>query len=115
MKHYNHTWLSLGCCIFRPYVAVTEICCPSDAFTVAHHRTAIIERVSTRVVVVVVVVVAQPHMYAYACAHHASSVREPKSHSSLPKHLPLHTEESLEKVHPATNFTNQSLAASLVK
>ena len=41
------------------------------------------DRVSTRVVVVVVVVVvvAQPHMYAYACAH----VTEPK-------HLPLHTE-----------------------
>ena len=49
-----------------------------------------------------------------ACAH-ASSVTEPKSHRSLPKHLPLHTEESLEKVHPVTNFTNQSLAASLVK
>ena len=64
--------------------------------------------------VVVVVVVAQPHMYAYACAH-ASSVTEPKSHISLPKHLPLHTEESLEKVYPATNFTIQSLAASLVK
>ena len=45
----------------------------------------------------------------YACAH-VSSVMEPKSHSS-----PLHTEESLEKVHPATNFTNQSLVASLVK
>ena len=67
------------------------------------------------VVVVVVVVVAQPHMYAYACAH-ASSVTEPKPHRSLPKHLPLnHTEESLEKVHPVTNFTIQSLAASLVK
>ena len=50
----------------------------------------------------------------YACAH-ASSVTEPKSHRSLPKHLPLRTEESLEKVHPVTNFTNQSLAASLVK
>ena len=50
----------------------------------------------------------------YACVH-ASSVTEPKSHSSLPKHLPLHIEESLEKVHPVTNFTNQSLAASLVK
>ena len=61
-----------------------------------------------------VVVVVQPHMYAYACAH-ASGVTESKSHSSLPKHLPLHTEESLEKVHPATNFTIQSLAASLVK
>ena len=71
-------------------------------------------RVSTRVVVVVVVVVAQPHMYVYACAH-ASSVTEPKSHRSLPKRLPLHTEDSLEKGHPATNFTNQSLAASLVK
>ena len=68
--------------------------------------------VSTRVAVVVVV--AQPNMYAYACAH-ASSVTELKSHRSLPKHLPLHTEESLEKVHPVTNFTNQSLAASLVK
>ena len=50
----------------------------------------------------------------YTCAH-ASSVTEPTSHRSLPKHLPLHTEESLEKVHPVTNFTNQSLAASLVK
>ena len=50
----------------------------------------------------------------YACAH-VSSVTEPKSYSSLPKHLPLHTEESLEKFHPATNFTIQSLAASLVK
>ena len=49
----------------------------------------------------------------YACEH-VSSIMELKSHSSLPKHLPLHTEESLEKVHPATNFTNQSLAASLV-
>ena len=28
---------------------------------------------------------------------------------------PSHTEESLEMVHPATNFTIQSLAASLVK
>ena len=46
----------------------------------------------------------------YACAH-APSVTEPKS----AKHLPLHTEESLEKVHPVTNFTVQSLAASLVK
>ena len=71
-----------------------------------------IERVSTRLVVVVVVVVAQPHMHAYACAH-ASSVTEPKSHRSLPKRLPLHTEESLEKGHPATNFTNQSLAAEV--
>ena len=50
----------------------------------------------------------------YACAH-VSSVTEPKSHSSLPKPVPSHTEESLEKVHPATNFTYQSLAASLVK
>ena len=32
----------------------------------------------------------------YACAH-ASSVTEPKSHSSLPKHLSLHTEESLDE------------------
>ena len=47
----------------------------------------------------------------YACAR----ALEPKSHRSLPKHLPLHTEESLEKVHPAMNFTNQSFAASLVK
>ena len=79
------------------------------------HPILIIERVITRrVVVVLVVVVAQPHMYAYACAH-ASSVTEPKSHRSLPKHMPLHTEESLEKVHPVTNFTSQSLAASLVK
>ena len=70
--------------------------------------------VSTWVVVVVVVVVAQPHMYAYTCAH-ASSITEPESHRSLPKHLPLHTEESLEMVHPVTNFTNQSLATSLVK
>ena len=46
---------------------------------------------------------------------HASSVMEPKSHRSPPKHQPLHTEESLEKVHPMTNFTNQSLTASLVK
>ena len=69
----------------------------------------IIERVSTRVVVIVVVLVAQPD----CLPTHVSSVTEPKSHSSLPKHLPLHTEESLEKVHPATNFTNQSLAASL--
>ena len=59
-----------------------------------------LERVSTQVVVVV----AQPHMYAYTCAH-ASSVTEPKLHRLLPKHLPLHTEESLEKVHPMTNFT----------
>ena len=50
----------------------------------------------------------------YACAH-VTSVTEPKSHGSLPKHLPLHTEESLEKVHPATKLTFQSLAASLVK
>ena len=57
------------------------------------------------VVVVVVVVVAQPHMYDYACAR-ASSVTEPMSHRSLPKHLPLHTEESLEKVHPVTNSTD---------
>ena len=56
--------------------------------------------------VVVVVVVAQPHMYAYACAH----VTEPK-------HLPLDTEGRVtgEKVHPVTNFKNQSLEASLVK
>ena len=47
----------------------------------------------------------------YACAH-VLSVTEPKS---LPKQLPLHTEESLDKVHPVTNFTDQSLAASLVK
>ena len=51
-----------------------------------------------------VVVVAQP---VYLRCAHVSSVTEPKSHSSLPKHLPLHTEESAEKVHPATNFTNQ--------
>ena len=50
----------------------------------------------------------------YACAH-VSSITEPKSYRSLPKHLPRHTEESLEKVHPATNITNQSFAASLVK
>ena len=57
-----------------------------------------IERVSTRVVV------AQPDcMSTYACAH-ASSVTEPKSHRSLPKHLPLHTEESLEKVHPVRDL-----------
>ena len=69
-----------------------------------------IERViSTRVVVVVVVVVAQPDCLPTLVP------TEPKSHRSLPKHLPLHTEESLEKVHPVTNFTNQSLAASLVK
>ena len=66
-----------------------------------------------RVVVVVVVVVAQPDC-TYACVH-VSSVTEPKSHSSLPKQLPLHTEESLEMVYPATNFANQFLAASLVK
>ena len=48
----------------------------------------------------------------YACAH-ASSVTEPKSHRSLPKRLPLHTEESLEKGHPVTNFTNQSLATEV--
>ena len=50
----------------------------------------------------------------YACAH-VSSITELKSYSSRPQHLPLHTEESLEKVHPVTNVTNQSLAASLVK
>ena len=50
----------------------------------------------------------------YACAH-VSNVTEPKPHRSLPKHLPFHTEESLEKVHPEINFTNQSFAASLVK
>ena len=72
----------------------------------------VIERVSTRVVVVVVVVAQPDSTYTYA---HASSVMEPKLHMSLPKHLPLHTEESLEKVHPVTNITNQSLAASLVK
>ena len=68
-------------------------------------QAGVIEKASTRVLVavVVVVVVAQLHMYAYACAR-ASSVTEPKLHSSLPQHLPLHTEESLEKVHPATNF-----------
>ena len=69
----------------------------------------VVERVSTRVVVVVVVVVAQPDCLPTLVP------TEPKSHRSLPKHLPLHTEESLEKVHPATNFTIQSLAASLVK
>ena len=44
----------------------------------------------------------------YACAH-VSSVMEPKSHRSLPKHLPLHTEESLEKVHPARQTLQISL------
>ena len=62
-----------------------------------------------------VVVAAQPDCLTTLVRMHASSVTEPKSHSSLPKHLPLHTEESLEKVYPVTNFTNQSLAASLVK
>ena len=70
----------------------------------------LVERVSTRVVVVVVVVVEQPD-----CLPTLVRRMSPKSHSSLPKHLPLHTEESLEKVHPETNFTIQSLAASLVK
>ena len=74
----------------------------------------IIERVSTRVVVVVVVVVAQPDCLPTLVSM-SQAVTEPKSHRSLPKHLPLHTEESLEKVHPVTNFTNQSLATSLVK
>ena len=64
-------------------------------------------------VVVVVVVVAQPDCLP-TFVRMSQAVMEPKSHSSLPKHLP-HTEESLEKVHPATNFTIQSLAASLVK
>ena len=57
-----------------------------------------------------VVVVVQPDCLATLVRR-----MSPKSHSSLPKHLPLHTEESLEKVNLATNFTNQSLAASLVK
>ena len=70
--------------------------------------------VSTHVVVVVVVVVAQPNCLP-TLVRMSQAVTEPKSHSSPPKHLPLHTEESLEKVHPATNFTIQSLAASLVK
>ena len=56
----------------------------------------------------------ETQLSTYVCVY-ASSVTEPKSHRSLPKHLPLHTEESLEKVHPMTNFTNQSLAAPLVK
>ena len=51
------------------------------------------ERVSTRVVVVVVVVVVQPDKSTYACVH-VTSVTEPKSHSLLPKHLPLHTRKS---------------------
>ena len=71
-----------------------------------------LERVSTRVVVVVVV--AQPDCLP-TLVRMSQAVTEPKSHSSLPKHLPLHTQKSLEKVHPATNFTIQSLAASLVK
>ena len=87
--------------------------CPSQRQPSWGYSSKTMERVSTRVVVVAVVVVAQPHVCAYACAH-ASSVTEPKSHRSQPKHLPLHTEESLKKVHPATNFTIQSLAASLV-
>ena len=80
-----------------------------------HHAVWLVskqtDRVSTRLVVVVVVVVVQPD----CLPTHVSSVTEPKSHSSLPKHLPLHTRKSLEKVHPATNFTIQSLAASLIK
>ena len=56
MKDYNHAWLSLGWCLFRPYVAVNVLLnmqafffllllsspTPSDAFTVAYHRTAIV-------------------------------------------------------------------------
>ena len=57
------------------------------------------QSVRTRVVVVVVVVVAQPDCLP-TLVRNVSSVTEPKS---------------LEKVHPATNFTVQSLAASLVK
>ena len=72
------------------------------------------QSVRTRVVVLVVVVVVQPDSLP-TLVRNVSSVTEPKSHRSPPKHLPLHTEESHEKVHPATNFTVQSLAASLVK
>ena len=59
-----------------------------------------IERVSTRLVVVVVV--AQPHMHAYACAH-ASSVMEPKSHRSLPKHLPQNKVKWSLRIHCGEN------------
>ena len=61
-----------------------------------------------------VVVVAQPDCLP-THVRMSQAVTEPKSHISLPKHLPIHTEESLEKVHPVANFTIQSLAASLVK
>ena len=62
-------------------------------------------------VVVVVVVVAQPDCLPMLVRMPQAS--EPRSHRSLPKHLPLHTEESLEKIQPVYNsvFTTQSLAA----
>ena len=52
-----------------------------------------LERVSTRVVEVVVVVVAQPDCPP-TLVRMSQAVTEPKSHSSLPKHLPLHTRNS---------------------
>ena len=53
----------------------------------------LLERVSTRVVVVVVVVVAQPDCLP-TLERMSQVVMELKSHSSLPKHLPLHTRKS---------------------
>ena len=52
-----------------------------------------IERISTWVVVVVVVVVAQPDCLP-TLVRMSQAVTQPKSHSSLPKHLPLHTRKS---------------------
>ena len=53
----------------------------------------ILERVNTRVVVVVVVVVAQPDCLS-TLVRMSQVVTEPKSHNSLPKHLPVHTRKS---------------------
>ena len=55
----------------------------------------ILERISTRVVVVVVVVVAQPDCLP-TLVRMSQAVTEPKSHSSLPKHLPLHRRDTWE-------------------
>ena len=52
MKDYNLTSLSLGWCLFRPYMAVNTLLnmqaffpfppTPFNAFTVAYHRTALV-------------------------------------------------------------------------
>ena len=70
-----------------PLTAACPAC--ADQNIAAHPR--MMSRVSTRVVVVVVVVVAQPDCLP-KLVRMSQAVTEPKSHSSLPKHLPLHTE-----------------------